>query len=113
MSENENQIRKLENSSKRNVYLSLLSVFCLIVSLAVFYPLSMKVDTYGNTTLAIFAYSFYIIQGASLSLAIFSFVNGTSSIRARKHIRNYFTCIAAGLVLAIFVYELYWFLNHI
>lgn len=113
MFEKQNQPGQLEKYSKQNFYFSLLSILCLILSLTVFYPLSMKVDKYSTTILTILAYSFYILQGTSFLLTIVTFIKSIPLVKAKKNYLNYFVLIISILVFTIFGYELYWFLIHI
>jgi hypothetical protein len=73
----------------------------------------MKVDRYSNTILAVLAFSFYILQGASFALMIITLIKSISLITTKKNYRNYFALVIAVLLAAIFGYEIYWFLNHI
>jgi hypothetical protein len=98
---------------RQNFFLSFLSLSCLVLSLIVFYPLSMEIDKYNNSTLRIWAYSFYILQGISFTLAMVTFRRGVSLIRLKKESFNLLSFIIDVMVFAIFAYELYWFLKHI
>lgn len=113
MFEKKNQVKNADNSSKKNLYLALISIICILISLTVFYPLSMKVDKYSNTVLTILAYSFYILQGTSLILTIVTSINGIFFIHAKKDTRNYLAFIINILIFVIFCYEVYWLLNHL
>jgi len=113
MFEKENQVKNLDKSSKKNLCLALIAIICLLLSLTVFYPMSMKVDKYSNTILIILAYSFYILQGTSFILTIVTFTNGVSYIKAKKDARNYLVLTINLLLFVMFGYEVYWLLNHL
>ncbi|MBF2708498.1 hypothetical protein [Flavobacterium soyangense] len=73
----------------------------------------MKVDKYSNIVLTVLAYSFYILQGTSFVLTIVTFINGISFIKMKKDTQSYLVLIIDGLLMVIFSYEMYWFLNHL
>jgi hypothetical protein len=103
----------LEKSPKQSLFLSMLSVICLLLSLVIFYPLSMKADKYSNAMLAISAYLFYIFQAVSLGLAIVAFARCISAKKSNISFQNYFPLIISVIVFAVFGYEVFWFLQHV
>jgi hypothetical protein len=113
MIEQRNATRNIAKVSKQNLFLSLLSVSCLILSLAVFYPMSMAEDKYGERALTILAISFYFFQCVSFILAIVTLLNSFLIIRRSKLFGGYFTLVISIFVFAVFVYEFLWLINHI
>lgn len=106
-------ITMVEKVAKQHFFLSVLSLLCLILSLSVFYPLSMEVDKYSNLALTLWAYSFYILQGISFILALISFVKTVSLTKQIKRYQFLISLIINAMVFATFGYEMYWLLKRI
>lgn len=113
MYEKNKQAKNFDKSSKKNFYLAIIGIICLLMSLAVFYPLSMKVDKYNDTVLTIFALTFYNLQGTSFILTIITLIKGIFLIKEKRSTLNYFVLIINGLSFAMFGYEVFWFINQI
>lgn len=102
-----------KKNQKQNFYLSVGALLCLLLSLIVFYPLSMEVDRYSNIALAIWAVSFYIFQGISFTLSFVALVRIVILKKPKKEYLTLFSLIITALVFATFGYEVYWLLSHI
>lgn len=92
---------------------SIVSMLCLLVSLIVCYPLSMETDRFGSVALRLFAYLFYLLQGISFGSSFLTLLYTVNHFRQFNPLPRWLTMLINLLVLAIFLYEGIWLLQHI
>lgn len=100
-------------TSGRPFWLSIISLGLLLVSLFVFYPLSMRINDFSELMLTILALGFYLLQGASFVLCMLSIARIFEKREPKKSKPGWPVLLINLLILGIFIYEASWLLHHI
>jgi len=98
---------------KRNLYFALAAAALMILSLVLFFPLSMDEERYSVAVIKAASYLFYLSQGLGLLLCLFVLLKSLAALRQQKQSLTYLTLAICQLILGIFAYELLWLVKRI